>query len=295
MKYLAKFVTKDIEESDTDRGLELTDELAEIVFGFDMEMPIDQLVHDFGYVTYNLRGGTCRWPVTCCVQRVHQQVGCRIWEAGVYLGELLAAMSSSGEFKGKTVLELGSGVGQTSVLLAACKQCPAKIILTDNPPDVLSNLERNIGISQDSYEAHRKLCTTSSHEDTDFSELEAVHLNWATATAIECRAFQADVVIAADCLYAEDLIPGFVSTLRHFVNDSSRDLPPYTLIACTMRNELTFKAFMREMDDDPYMSYEVVTPWAKAILVHPQFAASQANNIFMIKVFSTLGTKETRT
>ena len=96
MKYLLKESIRDIEKS----GEEFTDELAEVLIG-------EQRGDDAGYVTYDLtNGGESLWPVTCRVQQVHQQVGCRIWESGVFMGELLVSMAHGGNFAGKTIVEV---------------------------------------------------------------------------------------------------------------------------------------------------------------------------------------------
>jgi len=276
MMYILNESMRDIEKC----GEELTDELAEVLIG-------EQRGDGAGFVTYDMTdGGESLWPVTCRVQRAHQQVGCRIWESGVFMGELLVGMAQEGSFCGKTIVELGAGIGQSALLLASCKRSPATIIMTDSSEEVLSNLRGNVEIHERNQAAflHRE---GLEKENARECELITSHLNWATVTRDECLALGADVVVAADCLYAEDLIPGFVRALKLFLGAPSTKKAPDTLVVCTMRSKDTFAVFTREIESGAsFLDYEVVTDWAKSFILKsgPRFMASRSNDIFVIKI-----------
>ena len=169
-------------------------------------------------------------------------------------------------------------------MLASCRNSPAKVYVTDSSEEVLSNLRGNVLIHQQSRAAFIR---REGLEDQNAGGCEIVtsHLNWVTVTREECLAFEADVLIAADCLYAEDLIPGFVRTVELFLGGPSS--APETLVVCTMRSEDTFATFVREIQNETsFLKYEVVTDWAKSSFLKggPHFMASQSNYIFVIKI-----------
>eukprot|EP00752_Nemacystus_decipiens_P003848 g3540.t1 len=73
------------------------------------------------------------------------EVGLRVWEAGRALSEFCLAHSEL--LEGRSVLELGAGIGMTGMAVAA--SCGARqVVLTDYAPKVLSNLEHNVEINR---------------------------------------------------------------------------------------------------------------------------------------------------
>ncbi len=75
----------------------------------------------------------------------HNDVGVRkVWEAGGALAEYL--VKNSDLIRDKKVLELGSGVGLTGIVIAGL--CGTKQVhMTDFTDDTLSNLEHNISMN----------------------------------------------------------------------------------------------------------------------------------------------------
>jgi hypothetical protein len=65
--------------------------------------------------------------------------------AGMFLGEYVLANEE--QFRGKKVLELGAGVGTTSIILGRVKGID-KLITTDYAPEILQNLTHNLEISK---------------------------------------------------------------------------------------------------------------------------------------------------
>lgn len=71
-------------------------------------------------------------------------VGLAMWPAGWFLAELI--LKNKELFKGKNIIDLGSGVGLSGIVLE--KFCePNSVFLTDYNDSVLQNCEKNIEIS----------------------------------------------------------------------------------------------------------------------------------------------------
>ena len=90
---------------------------------------------------------------TLRVVRSHNQVGTRVWGAGVYLGELFQRWVRHYPmlFQQQIVVELGAGVGITGLMLSKLVPSPLqpkRIIMTDFHPDVVSVMQHNVGINQ---------------------------------------------------------------------------------------------------------------------------------------------------
>ncbi|XP_078690806.1 protein-lysine N-methyltransferase EEF2KMT-like isoform X2 [Branchiostoma floridae x Branchiostoma belcheri] len=71
----------------------------------------------------------------------HGTTGLRTWEAGLCLAEW--AVDNSAVFEQKKVLELGSGMGLTGLVISSCCS-PAHYIYSDCHPNVLANLWENL-------------------------------------------------------------------------------------------------------------------------------------------------------
>ena len=103
---------------------------------------------DAGFVTYRTERGN---QVNLSIYRSHNQVGTRIWSAGIFLSELFIKISSC--FHQKVLCELGSGVGVSLIYLAGCNPShyPKTMYLTDYPTDVLELLKQNINNNKMNY------------------------------------------------------------------------------------------------------------------------------------------------
>jgi hypothetical protein len=76
----------------------------------------------------------------------HNDVALRVWEAGAVLAEFL--LHNPSVLAGKSVIEIGAGVGLTGLVVAGCCK-PLKVHLTDYTYECRLNLDHNILINQD--------------------------------------------------------------------------------------------------------------------------------------------------
>ena len=79
---------------------------------------------------------------TLKVLRYHNQVGTKVWEAGLFLAELL--LLSNLNLADRIIVELGAGVGVTGLIymksIFASPNMPRKYMMTDFDQTVLENL-----------------------------------------------------------------------------------------------------------------------------------------------------------
>jgi predicted nicotinamide N-methyase len=116
----------------------------------------------------------------------HNQVGMKLWKAGLLMGDFCINMPHL--FQSRSVLELGSGTGVTGITLAAVCH-PSKIYMTDFHDEVLNNLEYNARINI----------------DQSLSEVVVSHLDWSIYSEEKVLELDSDILIAADCTYSMDL------------------------------------------------------------------------------------------
>lgn len=69
------------------------------------------------------------------------QEGKRVWEAGITIARYI--FYNQEEFKGKTILELGSGTGIGGLAALKFTQC-SRVIMTDYTQEVLSLIKDNV-------------------------------------------------------------------------------------------------------------------------------------------------------
>eukprot|EP01032_Pedospumella_encystans_P012386 gene12386-14335_t len=205
-KYLFKCIEKDIISlhSNEDSVLD-SDELFSETF---MEMMVEAQtsvvdVDNSGYLSFKsvLLPGVY---VPIKVIQSHNQVGTKVWGAGVFLGELLQYKTNL--LAGQIVLELGAGVGITGLLLGRAipaNEQPAKVIMTDFHHEVVDLLAHNVDIN-------------ASAEDPCI--LEADLLDWSTVTSSDYLRYNARIMIVADCTYKKLLGPlGGHATMQHML------------------------------------------------------------------------------
>jgi len=133
-----------------------------------MELLVHYITHnnnvedeDAAFVTYRTERGN---QVNLGIYRSHNQVGTRIWSAGIFLSELFIKLSKY--FHQKVLCELGSGVGVSpSIYLAGCNPIlyPKKIYVTDYPTDVLELLKQNISNNKKNYNGNHSFSYTVMH------------------------------------------------------------------------------------------------------------------------------------
>ena len=272
INYILKKIVKDVERTE---GGEIADELADIIIDNNSRPNLEE---DPGYISFELNGILTK-RVSLKVLRSHNQVGLKSWEAGIFLAEFCSLLPSVFNFK--SVCELGAGVGSTSLILANSVSCPKQILITDYTPEILANIAENVIINHPGI---------SDHPECD---IRTQHLDWLSFSSnILQPSVSADIVLAADCTYSEDICLALGLTIKkillaskssesfnkNMVIEKSGHLTsvdekvhsslfkfPFALVACTVRNEDTFYKFIEvlEMSD---LHFRDITVLANGII-----------------------------
>lgn len=124
--------------------------------------------------------------------------GMYLWPSAALLSRFVLCAPQT--VSGKRVLELGAGTGLSGIVAAGLCS-PACVTLTDLAGSVLANLQRNVAANLKAFGAVPVL---------------AAELSWGRAPrdiAAAPAAWDFDVVLAADCLYAESHVGDFFATL----------------------------------------------------------------------------------
>uniref|UniRef100_A0A3B3I6A8 Eukaryotic elongation factor 2 lysine methyltransferase n=1 Tax=Oryzias latipes TaxID=8090 RepID=A0A3B3I6A8_ORYLA len=175
------------------------------------------------------------------------------WEAALYLAEW--ALDHPQLFAGRTVLELGSGVGMSGISI--CRSCsPRRFVFSDCHPAVLQKLRQNVrlnGLGSDSRPAVR-----------------VDQLDWTTATGEELRAIGADAVVAADVVFDPDLTGSLVQLLSKLLQRPSTEAQPLVLICSTIRNPQTYGGFKLQLGKPlcPARGAMKLTVTSRRVFVH---------------------------
>ncbi|XP_034749396.1 protein-lysine N-methyltransferase EEF2KMT [Etheostoma cragini] len=144
------------------------------------------------------------------------------WEAALYLAEW--ALDHRQAFTGRTILELGSGVGLTGITI--CRSCsPNRYVFSDCHPRVLQKLRDNVRLN-------------------GLSEHSVEEMDWTTATEEHIGRIGADTVIAADVVYDPDVAESLVKLLSKILRCSS----PEVFICSTIRNQETYGGFKQRLE-----------------------------------------------
>jgi hypothetical protein len=133
---------------------------------------------------YPMRVATSAWNET----------GMALWPAGLLLTQYLLAHPE--EVSGRRVVELGAGVGLTSIILAG-ELSPAAVVATDYCAEVMQNLRHNAQINS------RRAAVPVQARTIDWMEWE---------TFPDQLDFGADLIIAADVVFEPALVPALVQT-----------------------------------------------------------------------------------
>lgn len=121
-----------------------------------------------------------------------------LWQTALAMIDFF--MVSASTWKGKQILELGSGTG---CLGLALHQLEANVVLTDQP-SLLSLLERNSARNQ-----NEKMHTRA----------RVAELNWGKPTDLSSSKW--DVIVGSDITYHPESIPELIETLLRFMSDST--------------------------------------------------------------------------
>ncbi|XP_052409013.1 protein-lysine N-methyltransferase EEF2KMT [Carassius gibelio] len=154
------------------------------------------------------------------------------WEAALYLSEW--ALENTHLFKNKTVLELGSGIGLTGIVVCRSSSL-TKYIFSDCHQTVLQRLKENISN-----------CLTNC--DSNSASVCVEELDWENVSDEQLQRIQADTIIAADVVYDPDIIAGLVRLLSRLLNGKVHEEHPDVYIASTVRNPQTYDCFKKELE-----------------------------------------------
>lgn len=130
----------------------------------------------------------------------HTDVGLQTWGASIAFSQMLCSTPSEFNLDRRTldsstrIVELGAGTGLVSMVLASLLPSIAdslpSIVATDYHPTVLKNLERN--------------AASLSSRSEPAASIQVAHLDWCAPTREPPLDVLADIVIAADVVYAAE-------------------------------------------------------------------------------------------
>ncbi|XP_050668061.1 putative uncharacterized protein DDB_G0277003 [Leptidea sinapis] len=169
---------------------------------------------------------------------VNGTTGMKTWEAAVIMADWILCFKNL--FKNKRVLELGSGLGFTSIILA--KFCDIlSLVLTDCHDDVLLNICKNVIINfPDSIQIKEDESIAYKIQN---KILEVKKLDWYYADEYPVEDVP-DIIVGTDIVYDPSIIKALCNVLQIFFKKNS-NLCVY--IACVIRNESTFKLFLQNI------------------------------------------------
>jgi hypothetical protein len=147
------------------------------------------------------------------------------------------------------VLELGSGAGYTGIALAKLGRISDKLTLTDHHRLVLEALAKNVELNLTE--------NWSVKEGSDFlldkvflsssgSSVVVEHLDWQLFNRHNAELLNPDVIIGADIIFDEDLLPALVDTI-HLCLTVGNVRERHAYIAGVVRKEATSSAFVRQV------------------------------------------------
>jgi protein-lysine N-methyltransferase EEF2KMT len=156
--------------------------------------------------------------------------GFRTWEACLHLGAYLCSPSCAIPIANQDILELGAGTGYLSILCAKHLHA-AHVTVTDGSETIVADLATNFFING----------------LQDNPVIEAKELKWGQALlggeqAEWNQGRPVDVILGTDVTYDSKGIPALVAT---FVDLVEMFPAVKILIAATIRNEETFKTFVK--------------------------------------------------
>ncbi|UKJ90738.1 ankyrin repeat containing protein [Theileria orientalis] len=153
-----------------------------------------------------------------------------IWEASIiasyWLSHLAATNAANADsnnlFRGKSVLELGTGCGLLGIALwVACEhhgQLPGKLTLTDLSERTLDNLRCNLALNGLSTGLegpdHMDIDNCGNSYSTARGEVFVAQLNWKDFTVKE----KYDVIIASDLVYDRELVKPLVNVITQLLD-----------------------------------------------------------------------------
>lgn len=297
LKHIAKKLENNIQNLVPDGNADIfSDSFIKFMIDAKLSRPDED---DSAYVSYRSildNNSLC----TLKVLRYHNQVGTKVWEAGLFLGELLVL--SNLNFSNRIIVELGAGVGVTGLIymksILNSPNVPDKYIMTDYDRTVLENLSNNIQLN------------FPWQQNAESPMVSARAVDWSTLSEIDSISMNADVILAADCTYSEDTNTHLVNSIRMFLdtknarreNYSSVDIDaaqgslskvesivsrgiPFAMIACTVRNPATFNDFIGKLNQTSRLSWSDETEWALSAVPMPIYYYENRSQIKVVVIF----------
>lgn len=195
----------------------------------------------------------CQKPglVISLVEDVHLisegTTGLRTWQASLALAEW--CLFNKHLLTGKSMLELGSGVGLTGlVTILECQ--PKQYYFTDCHHSVLNILSRNIALncqdlSVENIATVPNLQQLQTYNLISGSSISVLNLPWEEIDDPACDALgTVDTILAADVVYDSELFPSLVRGLKLIW---SRCGVKQIVFACTERNSETLATFLHQI------------------------------------------------
>uniref|UniRef100_A0A671SY88 Protein-lysine N-methyltransferase EEF2KMT-like n=1 Tax=Sinocyclocheilus anshuiensis TaxID=1608454 RepID=A0A671SY88_9TELE len=185
------------------------------------------------------------------------------WEAALYLSEW--ALENTYIFKNKTVLELGSGIGLTGIVVCRSSSL-TKYIFSDCHQTVLQRLKDNI-----------TNCLTNC--DSNSASVCVEELDWENVSDEQLQRIQASTIIAAVSyvIYFHSVIKRLLSRL---LNCKVQEEHPDVYIASTVRNPQTYDCFKKELEMAG-LRHVVIKDSVPQV-----FPYNRASTIEMIKIYA---------
>lgn len=178
--------------------------------------------------------------------------GLKLWPAAMALGEFV--LQNQQLFKGKSILELGSGatgfVGM--LLLKTCR--PRKVYLSDCHDSVIQTLAENINQNLMSYSTKpmdKSLLIQQRYNINNKHEVAVLSLPWEDVDKYEEElktVCEPEVLLAADVVYDETIFDALIKCIMKLFEFSEPSMVFY--LSQTIRNKETHKKFCNLLQHD---------------------------------------------
>ncbi|CEP20804.1 unnamed protein product [Cyberlindnera jadinii] len=214
-QFMSQSLFKRLSEEDQDEYYELFGEIV---------MCKPHLATDLDLIRYNINNGTHVYIREAPrVISGSGTTGLRTWEAALFMSNWLLSTYSQ-ELVGKRVLELGTGTGLVSLALLKDRTEVSSLTITDGDSNLIDSLSTNFKLNEIPYPSPRINC----------------HSLWWGQDDVP----SSDVILAADVTYDSSVIPSLVQC----ISDGFRNGAEIALVAATVRNEETLRAFEEELN-----------------------------------------------
>ncbi|KAI3622512.1 hypothetical protein WG66_015749 [Moniliophthora roreri] len=204
--------------------------------------------------------------------------GLRTWGASFKLAELFIAHPDM--MQGKTILELGSGVGFLGIVAATLQLLSGEsssIWLTDVNGEVLSRCQYNVTLP----------CNlSSSHKNIHYRNLD-----WFDAMGDNQEGLQhfldessPELILGADIIFDPALIPPLVALLSLALRPGETQTGRIAVIAMTIRNIDTFQAFLSIAEDSRLAIEEIPLVKQNSMFMETAESGGSPNRFKILKI-----------